>query len=81
MNDLGQVWEGSVVLKVENISIASFSWGRKPMERKVVIPKSCVAREWEYLSCEPDVYTLQDFWEEALLLREGLEELAQSREE
>lgn len=69
------------MLKVDHITIPSSPWGRKPSGKGAVLPKACVEKQWVYLSSEPDVYTLEDFWEEALLLRKRLDELAETWEE
>jgi hypothetical protein len=69
------------LLEVNHISIPSFPWGRRPLGKGAVLPRACALQEWVYLSSEPDVYTLEDFWEEATILRRRLEELAQPWEE
>lgn len=69
------------MLKVEHITIPSSPWGRKPSGKGGVLPKACVEKQWVYLSSAADVYTLEDFWEEAFLLGKRLEELAEPWEE
>ncbi len=66
------------MFKVEHISIPPAPWGRRPLKRQAVVHKASALKDWIYLSSEPDVYTLEDFWEEALLLRKHLEELAEA---
>lgn len=65
------------MIAVEAISVPSGPWGRRRRGGGGVVPRSCAESEWVYVSSEPTVYTLEDFWEEAMALRSRLEELVE----
>jgi hypothetical protein len=65
------------MISVEAISIPPGAWGRRSAEAGAVVPRCSAENEWPYVSSEPAVYTLEDFWEEALVLRSSLEKLGE----
>lgn len=69
------------MLAVEAISVPPGPWGRRMREGGGVVPRSCAQSNWVYVSSQPAVYTLDDFWEEATVLGSCLEELGESWDE
>jgi hypothetical protein len=65
------------VVAVEGICIPWVALGRSRVIEGAgrLFLKSRAENEWVYLSLSPDIYTLEDFWEESAALGTSLEDL------
>jgi hypothetical protein len=68
------------MLAIEGICVPRFFLGRSvlPEERGGVFLRSHAEHEWIYLSLSPNIYTLEDFWEESAVLLSRMDDLTEA---